>query len=234
LFEITDLNVSYGDLKVLEGISLRIERQQIVSVVGSNGAGKSTLLKSVSGIVKPKTGVVTLFDERIDLLPYDQIVKRGLIRVPEGRNIFPRMTALENLELGAFIDRAKRGRKDSLKMVFRLFPTLLARKGQKAGTLSGGEQQMLAIARGLMSMPKLLMVDELSLGLAPIIVSSLFETIQRINSDGITILLVEQNIRHALSISNWGYVLENGKIRIEGHGEELLKNTHIKEAYLGV
>lgn len=234
MFRITDMNVFYGDMKVLEDISLRIDTKQIVSVVGSNGAGKSTLLKTVSGLLKPKSGVVTFFNERIDNIPDYQIVRKGLVRVPEGRDVFPQMTTLENLELGAIIDRAKKQRKDNLEMVFNLFPTLHARKGQKAGTLSGGEQQMLAIARGLMSMPKLLMVDELSLGLGPIIVSVLFETIQNINSDGITILLVEQNIRHSLSISDWGYVLENGKIGLEGRGEELLKNSHIKEAYLGV
>lgn len=234
MLRITDMNVFYGDMKVLEDISLRIDTKQIVSVVGSNGAGKSTLLKTVSGLLKPKSGVVTFFNERIDNIPDYQIVRKGLVRVPEGRDVFPQMTTLENLELGAIIDRAKKQRKDNLEMVFNLFPTLHARKGQKAGTLSGGEQQMLAIARGLMSMPKLLMVDELSLGLGPIIVSVLFETIQNINSDGITILLVEQNIRHSLSISDWGYVLENGKIGLEGRGEELLKNSHIKEAYLGV
>ena len=234
MLRITDMNVFYGDMKVLEDISLRIDTKQIVSVVGSNGAGKSTLLKTVSGLLKPKSGVVTFFNERIDNIPDYQIVRKGLVRVPEGRDVFPQMTTLENLELGAIIDRAKKQRKDNLEMVFNLFPTLHARKGQKAGTLSGGEQQMLAIARGLMSMPKLLMVDELSLGLGPIIVSLLFETIQNINSDGITILLVEQNIRHSLSISDWGYVLENGKIGLEGKGEELLKNSHIKEAYLGV
>jgi len=228
------MNVFYEDMKVLEDISLRIDTKQIVSVVGSNGAGKSTLLKTISGSLKPKSGVVTFLNERIDNIPYYQIVRKGLVRVPEGREVFPQMTTLENLELGAIIDRAKKQRKDNLEMVFNLFPTLHARKGQKAGTLSGGEQQMLAIARGLMSMPKLLMVDELSLGLGPIIVSVLFETIQNINSDGITILLVEQNIRHSLSISDWGYVLENGKIGLEGKGEELLKNSHIKEAYLGV
>lgn len=234
MLRITDMNVFYGDMKVLEDIFLRIDTKQIVSVVGSNGAGKSTLLKTVSGLLKPKSGVVTFFNERIDNIPDYQIVRKGLVRVPEGRDVFPQMTTLENLELGAIIDRAKKQRKDNLEMVFNLFPTLHARKGQKAGTLSGGEQQMLAVARGLMSMPKLLMVDELSLGLGPIIVSVLFETIQNINSDGITILLVEQNIRHSLSISDWGYVLENGKIGLEGKGEELLKNSHIKEAYLGV
>ena len=234
MLRITDKNVFYGDMKVLEDISLRIDTKQIVSVVGSNGAGKSTLLKTVSGLLKPKSGVVTFFNERIDNIPDYQIVRKGIVRVPEGRDVFPQMTTLENLELGAIIDRAKKQRKNNLQMVFNLFPTLHARKGQKAGTLSGGEQQMLAVARGLMSMPKLLMVDELSLGLGPIIVSVLFETIQNINSDGITILLVEQNIRHSLSISDWGYVLENGKIGLEGKGEELLKNSHIKEAYLGV
>lgn len=234
MFRITDMNVFYGDMKVLKDISMRIDTKQIVSVVGSNGAGKSTLLKTVSGLIKPKSGVVTFLNERIDNLPDYQIVRKGIVRVPEGRNVFPQMTTLENLELGAIIDRAKKQRKGNLQMVFNLFPTLHARKGQKAGTLSGGEQQMLAIARGLMSMPKLLMVDELSLGLGPIIVSALFKAIQNINSDGITILLVEQNIRHSLSISDWGYVLENGKIGLEGKGEELLKNSHIKEAYLGV
>jgi branched-chain amino acid transport system ATP-binding protein len=228
------MNVFYEDMRVLTDISLGIEAEQIVSVVGSNGAGKSTLLKAVSGLVKPKSGAITFLDERIDNLPYYQIVRMGIVRVPEGRDVFPQMTTLENLELGAFIGRAKKKRRDNLQMVFDLFPTLRAREGQKAGTLSGGEQQMLAVARGLMSMPRLLMVDELSLGLAPIIVSVLFEAIQNINSEGITILLVEQNIRHSLSISDWGYVLENGKIGMEGKGEELLTNSHIKQAYLGV
>lgn len=234
MFRITDMNVFYEDMRVLTDISLGIEAEQIVSVVGSNGAGKSTLLKAVSGLVKPKSGAITFLDERIDNLPYYQIVRMGIVRVPEGRDVFPQMTTLENLELGAFIGRAKKKRRDNLQMVFDLFPTLRAREGQKAGTLSGGEQQMLAVARGLMSMPRLLMVDELSLGLAPIIVSVLFEAIQNINSEGITILLVEQNIRHSLSISDWGYVLENGKIGMEGKGEELLTNSHIKQAYLGV
>jgi branched-chain amino acid transport system ATP-binding protein len=234
LFKIENLNVFYEDMKVLEDISLGVEAKQIVSVVGANGAGKSTLLKAVSGLVKPKSGVVTFLDKRIDHLPYYQIVRMGLVRVPEGRNVFPQMTTLENLEMGAIINRAKKHRKGNLQMVFNLFPALQARKGQKAGTMSGGEQQMLAVARGLMSMPKLLMVDELSLGLAPIIVSLLFETLQNINADGLTILLVEQNIRHSLSISDWGYVLENGNIALEGEGKDLLKSNRIKEAYLGV
>jgi len=234
LFRIRDINVFYEDMKVLTDISLRIDAGQIVSVVGSNGAGKSTLLKAVSGIVKPKSGTITFLDERVDNLPYYQIVRKGIVRVPEGRNVFPQMTTLENLELGAIIDRTRRKRKENLQMVFNLFSTLYARKSQKAGTLSGGEQQMLAIARGLMSMPKLLMVDELSLGLAPIMASVLFETIQNINSDGITILLVEQNIRHSLAISDWGYVLENGRIGFEGTGKELLQNSHMKVAYLGI
>jgi branched-chain amino acid transport system ATP-binding protein len=206
---------------------------EILTVVGSNGSGKSTLLKAISGIVKPESGQIEFLGEDITGVPDHAIVKRGLVRVPEGRKLFPTMTVLENLEMGSLAPEAKKRRKESFERVFTLFPVLKSRAGQLAGTLSGGEQQMAAIGRGLMAVPKLLLLDEPSLGLAPIIVSQVFETIRRINELGATILLVEQNVFQSLLISTTGLVLENGRITIEGKGKELLEDDRVKKTYLG-
>ncbi len=215
-------------------MSLRIEEGEIVSVVGANGTGKTTLLKAIAGLVRPTGGAVDLRGERLDRLPTHRIVERGVVRVPEGRRIFPEMTVRENLELGATPPEAKRKRVETLGRVYALFPILRERAQQLAGTLSGGEQQMLAIGRGLMGRPRLLMLDEPSLGLAPMVVTEIFETIRRINADGVTILLVEQDVVHSLNMSHRGYVLENGSIVLAGGGPELLGNQHIRTAYLGI
>ena len=215
-------------------MSLRIEEGEIVSVVGANGAGKTTLLKAIAGLVRPTGGAVELRSERLDRLPTHRIVERGVVRVPEGRRIFPEMTVRENLELGATPPQARRKRLETLGRVWELFPILRERAQQLAGTLSGGEQQMLAIGRGLMGLPKLLMLDEPSLGLAPMVVKEIFQTIRRINADGVTILLVEQDVIHSLNMSHRGYVLENGSIVLAGGGPELLANQHIRTAYLGI
>ncbi len=215
-------------------MSLRIQEGEIVSVVGANGAGKTTLLKAIAGLVRPTGGAVDLRGERLDRLPTHRIVERGVVRVPEGRRIFPEMTVRENLELGATPPEAKRKRVETLGRVYALFPILRERAQQLAGTLSGGEQQMLAIGRGLMGLPRLLMLDEPSLGLAPMVVKEIFETIRRINADGVTILLVEQDVVHSLNMSHRGYVLENGSIVLAGGGPELLGNQHIRTAYLGI
>ena len=203
-------------------------------MVGANGAGKTTLLKTIAGLLRPTEGSIELWGERLDRLPTHRIVERGVVRVPEGRRIFPHMTALENLELGAHQPRGRQRRAESLERVFELFPILRERARQLAGTLSGGEQQMLAIGRSLMSRPKLLMLDEPSLGLAPIVVKEIFATARRINAEGTTILLVEQDVIHSLSMSHRAYVLENGTVVLEGGGLELLANEHIKTAYLGI
>jgi branched-chain amino acid transport system ATP-binding protein len=226
--------VKYGDICVLEDVSLQVKEKQIASVLGANGAGKTTLLRAISGFIHPVAGEITLFNRNITRLECNQMVDLGLVRVPEGRKIFPTLTVLENLELGSYNSKAKVKRTKSLEKVYDLFPILRDRKGQLAGTLSGGEQQMLAIGRGLMSLPKLLMLDEPSLGLSPILVKNIFDIILQINKQGTTVLLVEQNIHHALQLSEIGYVMENGKMVLEGGGKELLENDYIKTAYLGI
>lgn len=213
---------------------MRIEEGQVASIVGSNGAGKSTTLNPISGVLRSSSGSIEFVGKRIENLPPHQIVEMGLVQIPEARLLFPYMTVLENLELGAFTSRARKEIKESLESVFELFPILNDRKHQLAGTLNGGEQQMLAIARGLMAKPRLLMLDEPSLGLAPLLVKQVFETVKRINSHGITVLLVEQNVFHSLSISDEAYVLENGRVVLEGKGKEILDNPQVKEAYLGI
>jgi len=215
-------------------MSLKIARGEMVSVLGANGAGKTTLLLTLSGILRPTEGEIYFLNERIDGLEPHLIVQKGVVRIPEGRKIFQEMTVLENLELGSYIRTAKRYRKENLSKVFVLFPRLEERKNQFAGTLSGGEQQMLAIGRGLMTLPQILMLDEPSLGLAPLIVMNLFEVIKGINQEGTTILLVEQNMQLALSTVQRGYVLENGRIILEGKSENLLKEDYMRKAYLGI
>jgi branched-chain amino acid transport system ATP-binding protein len=234
LLDVKQISGGYGDIQILRKISLKIARGEMVSVLGANGAGKTTLLLTLSGILRPAEGEIYFLDGRIDGLEPHLIVQKGVIRIPEGRKIFQEMTVLENLELGSYIRTAKRYRKENLSKVFVLFPRLEERKNQFAGTLSGGEQQMLAIGRGLMTLPQILMLDEPSLGLAPLIVMNLFEVIKGINQEGTTILLVEQNMQLALSTVQRGYVLENGRIILEGKSENLLKEDYMRKAYLGI
>lgn len=234
MLRIEKLNVRYGDVRVLHSVALEVHEKEIVTIVGGNGAGKSTLLKAVAGILRPGSGGIWFDEERIDHLSSHRIVDRGLVRIPEGRKIFPTMSVLENLELGSYLPKAKTRRAESIEKVFSLFPILRERSRQTGGTLSGGEQQMLAIGRGLMSLPRLLMLDEPSLGLAPILVREIFRTVQEINQEGTAILLVEQNVFSALDMANRGYVLENGRIVLQGESKVLLSDEYIKEAYLGV
>jgi len=234
LLRVTDLNAHYVDVHVLHDVCLEVEEGGTVTIVGANGAGKSTLLKSIGGIHQISSGQIVFLEERIDRLASHRIVERGLIRIPEGRKVFPSMTVLENLELGSYLPHAKAKRAESLDKVFAMFPALRTRVGQSAGTLSGGEQQMLAIGRGLMSLPRLLMLDEPSLGLAPLLVKQIFATVKEINRQGTTILLVEQNVFNALDMADKGYVLENGRIVLQGPSRDLLRDEYVKEAYLGV
>jgi len=234
LLELRDVDVAYGDLPALRGISVSVEAGETLSVVGANGAGKTTMLRAISGLLPPRAGQILLDGVRLDRLPSHAIVERGVVQVPEGRKIFPSLTVLENLELGSYVSAAKARRRDGLEQVFGLFPRLQERRGQAAGTMSGGEQQMLAIGRALMARPRVLMLDEPSLGLAPIVVKEIFRVIGEINRLGTTVLLVEQNTRQALALSRRGYVLENGRVVLEGSGAELLGNAHVKRAYLGM
>ena len=234
MLKVSEIDVYYGDMQALRNVSIEVNPGEIVSVIGSNGAGKSTLLKTVSGILRPRTGTITLDGGQISQAPPSKIVEKGISHVPEGRQIFPTMTVLENLEMGAQFRRTKKVQQATLEQVFTYFPRLKERLEQKAGTLSGGEQQMLAMGRGLMSLPTIMMLDEPSLGLAPVLVSTIFEIIEKINRQGTSILLIEQNVFHSLKISDRGYVLENGAIALSGPGEELLENPHIRKTYLGL
>ena len=234
MLRVNDIDVAYGDLQVLHGMSLSVEDGEIVALVGANAAGKSTTINTISGIVRPKRGAIEFRGKRIDhMAPYD-IVSLGLVQVPEGRRLFPYMTVLENLEMGAYSSEARRVKGQTLEMVFGMLPLLRERKEQLAGSLSGGEQQMLAIGRGLMSLPKLLMLDEPSLGLAPLMVRQILETVQEANARGMAVLLVEQNVQHSLKLAHRGYVLESGRIVLEGKGSDLLGDPHLKKAYLGM
>ncbi len=224
LLELDKINFFYGDVHTLRDISFHVEEGELVSIVGNNGSGKSTTINAISGIHEIRSGEIRFDGPRIDHLELHQISQRGIIQIPEGRRLFPHMTVLENLDMGAFSPRAREFKKGSLEEVYTLFPRLQERKSQLARTLSGGEQQMLAIGRGLMAKPKLLMLDEPSLGLAPILVKEIFEVISRINKMGTTILLVEQDVQVSLQLSHRGYVLENGRIVMEGEGETLLQN----------
>ena len=231
--EIKDLHVSYGGIRALKGIDLTVEEGQIVTLIGANGAGKSTTLRAISGLQRPQSGSILYGGEELVGLPAKEIVRRGIIHVPEGRRVFPDMTVAENLKIGAFLRTDKGGIADDMDYVHSLFPRLKERSWQLAGTLSGGEQQMLAVGRALMSRPKVLMMDEPSLGLAPLIVKDIFSIIRRVNADGITVLLIEQNANAALRVADYGYVLETGTIALTGTGEELLRNESVREAYLG-
>jgi len=235
MLEVHQVDVHYGDIQALWNVSFRVENGEIVSLIGSNGAGKTTVLKTISGILSLTKGSVTIDGVRSDTIKAYQIVEQGVSLVPEGRRLFRDMTVLENLELGGYIERTRPQKDENLKWIFQIFPVLDQRVHQLAGTLSGGEQQMLAIARGLMSEPKLLLVDELSLGLAPLIVKHIYMTLKEINrSKKMTILIVEQNVRLALEISDRGYIIENGRITGEGKGRELLKSDKVKSAYLAM
>lgn len=228
------VEVRYSDAIALFGISLEVPKAEIVSIVGSNGAGKSTTIKTISGLLKPSRGQILFEGRRMNDIPGHAVVDLGIIQIPEGRQLFPYMTTRENLELGSYTREARKRVNDSLRKVFALFPVLQERETQLAGTLSGGEQQMLAVGRGLMALPKLLMLDEPSLGLAPITVKSIFEAIAKINQSGTTILLVEQDVKKSLSLARRGYVMENGRITLQGEAQELLLNEHLKKAYLGI
>ena len=234
LLELRGVDVSYGDLPALRGVSLSVEDGEILSVVGANGAGKTTMLRAISGLMRPRAGEILLDGARLDRLPGHQVVERGVVHVPEGRKIFPSLTVRENLELGGYSGRARSERPASLERAFALFPILRERQRQVAGTLSGGQQQMLAIGRALMALPRVLMLDEPSLGLAPLVVEEIFRVIERINRAGTTVLLVEQNTRQALGLARRGYVLENGRVALVGASRELLDNEHVRRAYLGL
>jgi len=229
-----NINVQYEDMHVLHEVAMEIDQQKIVTIVGANGAGKTTFLKTIAGILKPASGEIRFLGERIDHLYPHKIVEKGVVRIPEGRKIFPSLSVLENLELGSYLPGPKAKRAESLGKVFFLFPVLKERTKQLAGTLSGGEQQMLAIGRGIMSLPRLLMLDEPSLGLAPVLVREIFRSVREVNQQGTTILLVEQNVFTALDLAHDGYVLENGRIVLKGKSKDLLQNEHIKEAFLGI
>lgn len=233
LLQIRDLTAHYGDVQVLWGVTFSVRDGEIATLVGANGAGKTTTLKAISGVVRASSGQILFDGERIDHLASHAIAARGIAHVPEGRRLFPLMSVKENLELGAIRPEARRLRSESFDRLFAMFPRLKERESQMAGTLSGGEQQMVAIARGLMARPRLLILDEPSLGLAPIIVQEMFETIQTINREGITVLLVEQNVRQSLKLASRAYVLENGRVVLEGPGSELLEDQRVREAYLG-
>jgi branched-chain amino acid transport system ATP-binding protein len=231
MLKIENLFVNYGGIEAVKGITLEVPDGSIITLVGANGAGKSTTLKAIVGLVKAKSGSITLDGEELLGMPTTDIVTRGITLVPEGRRVFPDMTVLENLKIGAYL--RKDNLKDDIDRVYDLFPRLKERSWQAAGTLSGGEQQMLAVGRALMSKPKIIMMDEPSLGLAPIIVQGIFDIIREINKQGTTVLLIEQNANMALKTANYGYVMETGRISLEGSGQELLANEQVKELYLG-
>jgi branched-chain amino acid transport system ATP-binding protein len=234
VLKVSEIDVYYGDMQALRNVSFDVNQGEIVSVIGSNGAGKSTLLKTISGMLRPRRGTIALDGNQISQAPTSKIVEKGISHVPEGRQIFPTLTVLENLEMGAQFSRTRKLLKETMEQVVTYFPRLKERLEQKAGTLSGGEQQMLAMGRGLMSLPTLMMLDEPSLGLAPVLVSTIFEIIEKINKQGTSILLIEQNVFHSLKIADRGYVLENGEIALSGSGQELLENPHIRKTYLGL
>ena len=234
MLKISDLEVDYGNLKIIQGVSMEINDGEMISLVGSNGAGKTTLLKAISGVKRPAAGSIVFNGEDLVGLSVPDIVERGVVQVPEGRKLFPQMTVQENLELGAYLKGPKKHRKESLDYVYEMLPDLKIKAAQPAGSLSGGQQQMVAIGRGMMSMPKMLVFDEPSIGLSPLLTDIMFDIIGKIKDSGVTIMLVEQNVQYALSMADRGYVLEQGKIAMEGPADELLANNDLKRAYLGL
>ncbi len=234
MLEVSGIDVAYGDVQVLHGMSVAVEEGEIVALVGANASGKTTTINTISGMLRPSRGVIRFRGQSIDHLPPYDIVALGLVQVPEGRRLFPYMTVLEILDLGAYSREARQQRAKSLELVFGLLPLLKDRQGQLAGSLSGGEQQMLAIGRGLMARPRLLMLDEPSVGLAPLMVKQILETVKDVNAQGTTVLVVEQNVQHSLRLAHRGYVLENGRIVLGGKATDLLTNPHLKKAYLGM
>lgn len=234
VLEINGLKVFYGDYQALFDINATVGPGEMVSLLGANGAGKTTTINTICGFIRPAAGTIRFDGSEIHQLPANKIVEKGLIQIPEERMLFPDMTVLENLQMGAYLAQARKKLKASLDWVYDLFPTLRSRRSQLAGTLSGGEQQMLAIGRGLMSMPRLLILDEPSLGLAPMLVAEVFQVIKKINQDGVAILLVEQNAHQSLKISHRAYLLETGSITMEGKASELLETDYIRESYLGI
>ncbi len=234
LLEVKNLEVSYGQLKVLWGINFTVKKDEIVTIIGPNGAGKTTTLKTIIGLLKEDKGEIYIKGEKVNNLPVHERVKKKIALVPEGCEIFPYLTVQENLDLGAYLSDARKRYKENLESVFKLFPRLKERRNQLAGTLSGGERQMLAIGRALMSAPEIVMFDEPTLGLAPNLAVEVLKTIKGLNETGYTILLVEQNVKMALKISHRGYVIENGRLILSGEADELMRNKHVKEAYLGL
>jgi branched-chain amino acid transport system ATP-binding protein len=233
MLDVKDIHVFYGNIEAVKGMSFHVGRGEIVCLIGANGAGKTTTLRTISGLLRPAEGAIFYEDQRIDLVPAHQIVGLGVAQSPEGRRIFPRMSVRENLDMGAFIRRDPAGQREDMERIMELFPILKERARQAAGTLSGGEQQMLAMGRALMARPRLLLLDEPSMGLAPIVVQTIFDTIRDINEQGMTILLVEQNAAQALSLAHRGYVIETGKIVLEDEAGALLENEQVRKAYLG-
>ncbi|MCD6151848.1 MAG: ABC transporter ATP-binding protein [Deltaproteobacteria bacterium] len=234
MLKVNGIDVFYDDLQVLWDVSFQVHEGEIVVLVGANGAGKSTVIRTISSMLSPTNGTIEFDGRRVDHLPPSMIINEGIVHVPEGRRLFPEMTVEENLIMGSLGDEAKLKRSQTMEHVYDLFPRLKERRKQLAGTLSGGEQQMAAIGRGLMSLPTLMMFDEPSLGLAPILVQDVFKLVQKINDEGVTILLSEQNVIQTLKMCNRAYVLENGRIVLEGTGDELLNNEQVKEAFLGI
>ena len=234
MLRVENLEAAYGKIQALWGVSFEVRAGEIVALVGANGAGKSTVIRALSALVRPKAGTITLDGARLDTCTSAEVVAQGVIQIPEGRKLFAQMSVLDNLLLGGFTPSARAERPARLESVFDTFPKLRERQRQLAGTLSGGEQQMVAIGRGLMAGPKILMLDEPSLGLAPIMVEEVFKVIRAINERGVTVLLVEQNTEHALELAHRGYVLESGRVVLEGSGAELLANPRVREAYLGL
>lgn len=234
MLKVSGIDVFYGDLQVLWDVSFEVRDKEILVLVGANGAGKSTTLKTISGLLKPRKGTVEFDGVRLDQLPSDKVIGQGVAHVPEARRLFREMSVEENLIMGSLAPEARKKRAQTLSWIYDLFPRMKERRKQIAGTLSGGEQQMCAIGRGLMALPKILMFDEPSLGLSPILVQEVFEIVKRVNKEGVTVLLVEQNVRQTLALCDRAYVLENGRVALQGTGKELLDDKHVKEAYLGI
>jgi branched-chain amino acid transport system ATP-binding protein len=234
MLKVKGIDVFYGDLQVLWDVSFEVKEKEILVLVGANGAGKSTTIRTISSLLTPRKGSIEFDGVRLDKTPPYHVIEHGIVHVPEGRRLFPQMSVEENLIMGTLNGEAKAKRAQTMERVYGLFPRLRERQKQLAGTLSGGEQQMLAVGRGLMSLPKLMMFDEPSLGLAPILVQDIFRIVRKINEEGVTVLLVEQNVRQTLAMCHRAYVLENGRVVLEGTGEALMANDHVKEAYLGI